>query len=144
LRADPKVHGSWINMARDPQGRLLLTGQRNQTVTRLTLKDGKVEKDEQLKLPISEIMGTLFAHDALYVNGSGKDSQGKGANYGLFRLKDTKGDGEYDSIEFLREWKGGAGEHGAHGLVLGPDGMIYTVNGNFTDIPADQLPSSPH
>ncbi|HUR39244.1 MAG TPA: heme-binding protein, partial [Planctomycetota bacterium] len=143
LKADPKVHGSWINMTRDPKGRLLLTGQRNQVVTRLTIKDGKVEMQEELKLPISEIMGLLFAHDALYVNGSGKDSSGKSAGYGLFRLKDT-GNDQFDSIELLREWRGGAGEHGAHGLVLGPDGLIYTVNGNFTEIPTDGLPSSPH
>ncbi|MBV8880163.1 MAG: c-type cytochrome [Planctomycetaceae bacterium] len=144
LKADPQVNGSWINMARDPQGRLLLTGQRNQPVTRLTIKDGKVEKQEQLKLPVSEIMGLLFAYDALYVNASGKDSSGKSVNYGLFRLKDTKGNDEFDSVELLREWRGGQGEHGAHGLVLGPDGLIYTVNGNFTEIPADGLSSSPH
>lgn len=142
--ADPKINGSWISMTRDPKGRLLIAGQRNQPVTRLTIKDGKVEKEEVLKLPVSEIMGMLFAFDSLYVNGSGKDSSGKGANFGLFRLKDTQGKEEFDSVELLREWKGGAGEHGAHGLVLGPDKKIYTVNGNFTDIPADGLASSPH
>src|SRR6516162_8005556 len=110
--SDPKVC-SWISMTRDPKGRLLLAGQRGQPVLRLTIKDGKVEKEEVLKLPVSEIMGMLFAFDALYVNGSGKDRSGKGANFGLFRLKDTKGDGEYDHVELLREWKGGAGEHGA-------------------------------
>jgi putative heme-binding domain-containing protein len=144
LRADAKIHGSWISMTRDPKGRLLLAGQRNQPVTRLTIKDGKVEKEEILKLPVSEIMGMLFAHGALYVNGGGKDSAGKSAGYGLFRLKDTKDTGEFDSVELLREWQGGAGEHGAHGLVLGPDQKIYTVNGNFTGVPNDILPSSPH
>ncbi|HZE99084.1 MAG TPA: c-type cytochrome [Planctomycetota bacterium] len=144
LRADAKIHGSWISMTMDPRGRLLLAGQRGQPVTRLTLKDGAIEKEEILKLPVSEIMGMLFAFDALYVNGGGRDSNGKSAGYGLFRLKDTKGDGEYDSVELLREWPGGQGEHGAHGLVLGPDRKIYTVNGNFTAVPKDILPSSPH
>lgn len=144
LRADAKIHGSWISMTRDPKGRLLLAGQRGQPVTRLTIKDGRIEKEEILKLPVSEIMGMLFAFDALYVNGGGKDSAGKSAGYGLFRLKDTKGNDEFDSVELLREWPGGAGEHGAHGLVLGPDQKIYTVNGNFTAVPADALPSSPH
>jgi putative heme-binding domain-containing protein len=144
LHADPKVNGSWISMTRDPKGRLLIAGQRGQPVTRLTIKDGKVEKEEILKLPVSEIMGMLFAFDALYVNGGGKDSSGKSAGYGLFRLKDTKGTDEFDSVELLREWPGGAGEHGAHGLVLGPDNKIYTVNGNFTAVPGDILPSSPH
>src|SRR5579862_4919825 len=143
LRADAKIHGSWISMTRDPKGRLLLAGQRGQPVTRLTIKDGKIEKEEILKLPVSEIMGMLFAFDALYVNASGKDSSGKSAGYGLFRLKDTLGTDQFDSVELLREWPGGQGEHGAHGLVLGPDQKIYTVNGNFTAVPGDVLPSSP-
>src|SRR5579862_6156760 len=100
--SDAKVC-SWISMTRDPKGRLLLAGQRGQPVIRLTIKDGKVEKEEVLKLPVSEIMGMLFAFDALYVNGNGRDSSGKSANFGLFRLKDTKGADEFDQIELLRE-----------------------------------------
>src|SRR5258708_31938258 len=89
LKADAKVHGSWISMTCDPKGRLLLAGQRGQPVTRLTIKDGKIEKEEILKLPVSEIMGMLFAHDAIYVNGGGKDRAGKSASYGLLPLEDT-------------------------------------------------------
>lgn len=139
LRADPKVHGSWINLGKDLKGRLLLCGQRNQPVTRLTLKDGQIAKEEQLKLPVSEIMGLLDTPDGLYLNGAGKDKAGKNV-YGLFRARDS-GDGE---IECLREWGGGSGEHGAHGIVLGPDQKLYIVNGNFVAVPNDLLPSSPH
>jgi putative heme-binding domain-containing protein len=142
LKADPKVHGSWINLGRDHKGRLLLCGQRNQPVTRLTLKDGRIEKEELLKLPVSEIMGILYAFDSLYVNAAGKDSAGRGV-YGLFRLKDG-GNDQFDQVEFLREWSGGAGEHGAHGIVLGPDQKLYVVCGNFVNVPQDVLPSSPH
>src|SRR5436309_2935866 len=60
LKADPKVHGSWINLGRDNKGRLLLCGQRNQPVTRLTVKDGQIVKEEVLKLPVSEVMGILY------------------------------------------------------------------------------------
>jgi putative heme-binding domain-containing protein len=143
MKADPKVHGSWINMTKDPKGRLLLGGQRGQPVTRVTFQDGKVIKEEDLKLPVSETMGMLFAFDSLYLNGSGKDNAGRGV-YGLFRCRDTKGTDQFDSVEFLREWQGGAGEHGAHGIVLGPDKKLYIVNGNFTGVPKDVLPSSPH
>ena len=142
LRADPKVHGSWINLGRDHKGRLLLCGQRNQPVTRLTIKDGRVDKEEILKLPVSEIMGILYAFGSLYVNGAGKDNQGRNV-YGLFRLKDS-GNDQFDQVEFLREWSGGAGEHGAHGIVQGPDQKLYVVNGNFTAVPQDVLPTSPH
>ena len=142
LRADPKVHGSWINLGRDAKGRLLLCGQRGQPVTRVTIQDGRIAKEERLKIPVTEIMGILYAFDALYVNGAGKNKAGKDV-YGLFRLKDG-GDDAYDQAEFLREWGGGAGEHGAHGIALGPDQKLYIVCGNFVAVPKDLLPSSPH
>lgn len=138
LSADGSVNGSWICMARDPQGRLLLGGQDSQPITRVTLKNGRVEKQEVLRIPVSETMGMLFVGDVLYV--SGKGSRG----FALYRCKDTKGDDSYDDVEFLREWPGGSGEHGSHGLVLGPDGMLYAVCGNFTSVPKDLTDSSPH
>src|SRR3954462_8680589 len=38
LPADRKVNGSWINMAKDPQGRLWIGGQKGQAITRVTVK----------------------------------------------------------------------------------------------------------
>lgn len=139
LQADRGKNGSWIDMTVDPQGRLLLGGQRGQPITRVTLRDGKVVKEEILHIPVSETMGMLFVGDVLYLNGSGKDGR-----FGLYRCRDTNHDDSYDDVERLREWHGGAGEHGAHGIVLGPDKMLYTVCGNFTDPPADLAASSPH
>ena len=143
LKADPKVNGSFICLAKDNKGRLLLGGQNGQPVTRITLKDGQLEKQENLKLPISETMGLLYAFDCLYVNGNGTNDKGKRV-FGLFRCRDTKGTDFYDSIECLHEWKGGGGEHGAHGIVLGPDKKLYVVCGNFVGQPDNLLPSSPH
>ena len=144
LNADKAVNGSWICMARDPKGRLLLGGQKGQPVTRVTIKDGKVVSQDVMKLPVSETMGLLFVGDVLYANAWGKNNEGK-IGMGLFRLKDSKGGCEnFDTCEFLREWPGGSGEHGAHGIVLGPDKKLYMVCGNFTAHPADALPTSPH
>jgi putative heme-binding domain-containing protein len=138
LRSNGAKNGSWINMAKDAKGRLLLGGQRGQPITRVTIQDGKCIKDEVLHIPVSETMGMLFVDNVLYLDGNGKNG------FGLYRCKDTKGDDSYDDVEFLREWHGGAGEHGAHALVLGPDRMLYAVCGNFTAIPKDLAPSSPH
>ena len=138
LQADAAKNGSWICMANDPKGRLLLGGQGNQPITRVTLQDGKSVKEEILRIPVTETMGMLFVDNVLYLNGSGS----KG--FGLYRCRDTKGDDSYDDVEFLREWRGGSGEHGAHGLVLGSDKMLYAVCGNFTDVPKDLVASSPH
>lgn len=138
LEADSAKQGSWICMTNDPKGRLLLGGQSGQPITRVTLKDGKSIKTEILTIPVTEVMGMLLVDNVLYLNGSG----GKG--YGLYRCRDTKGDDSYNDVEFLRAWKGGSGEHGAHGLALGADRMIYSVCGNFTAVPGDLAPSSPH
>jgi putative heme-binding domain-containing protein len=138
LQADGARNGSWICMANDPEGRLLLGGQGNQPITRVTLRDGKCVKEEILQIPVTETMGMLFVENVLYLNGSGS----KG--FGLYRCKDTKGNDSYDDVEFLRPWEGGSGEHGAHALVLGADNMLYAVCGNFVGVPADLAPSSPH
>lgn len=138
LSADGAINGSWICMAKDPKGRLLLGGQSGQPITRVTIADGKVVQQETLKIPVSETMGMLFIDNMLYISGSGN------RGFALYRCKDTKGDDSYDDVEFLREWQGGSGEHGSHGLVLGPDKKLYAVCGNFTGVPNDLASSSPH
>ena len=138
LTADAKANGSWICMANDSKGRLLLGGQSGQPITRVTMEDGKVAKQEILTIPVSETMGMLFVGDVLYTSGRGE------RGFALYRCKDTKGDDSYDDVEFLREWHGGSGEHGSHGLVLGPDNMLYAVCGNFTGLPQDLADTSPH
>ena len=137
LSADPKLNGSWISLGKDGQGRLLLGAQKGQPLTRVTIEDGKVVKQERLKLPVSEIMGQLYVFDSLYVDAN------DGKRFGLFRLRDTNGDGNYDKVELLREWDGGSGEHGAHTIVLGPDQKLYIVCGNFVKLPRDLDPNSP-
>ncbi len=138
LKADRATNGSWIAIAKDPKGRLLLGDQGGQHITRVTIEGGKVVKQDKLNIPINETMGLLFVDNVLYINGAGSHG------FGLYRCKDTKGDDTYSDVEFLREWHGGHGEHGAHGLVLGSDKMLYSVCGNFTAIPTDLVPSSPH
>ncbi|HLX60978.1 MAG TPA: c-type cytochrome [Planctomycetota bacterium] len=143
LKADRAKNGSWICMAKDPKGRLLLGGQNGQPITRVTIEDGKVAKQEILTIPVSETMGMLFVGNTLYLNGHGKNDKGQRV-FGLFRCTDPKGNDSYDSVEYLREWHNGSGEHGAHGIVLGPDKMLYMVCGNFTTLPDGLSPTSPH
>lgn len=139
--------GSIVAMAVDKQGRLILApqGERppndKQRLLRVTLKEGKVGNIESIDQPIWGAMGLLYALDSLYVNGRGPDG------YHLYRLRDTDGQGHFGAPELLRRWngnKGGNGEHGAHGIVLGPDGKLYVVCGNFVDVPSDISSTSPH
>jgi len=142
--ADPATEGSWISIAKDPNGRLLVGAEKKEPISRLTIKDGQVVQAEILKIPLSEVMGMLFAFDSLYINGRGNAPDGHEA-FGLWRCRSSHGDDEYDQIELLREWKGGGGDHGAHAILLNPDKKhLNIVCGNFVDIPDDILPSSPH
>src|SRR6267142_5050394 len=144
IRSQPQKHGSWICAAKDDKGRLLLGGQRGQPLTRLTLENGKVVKEEVLKLPVSEIMGMLWVNDSLYVNGGAKLPGENANNYGLFRMSDPAGDGSFSSIERLRTWQNGSGEHGAHGIVLAPDKKhLFIVVGNAVGQPSDVSANSP-
>ena len=142
--AELATEGSWISIAEDPQGRLLLGGERGDPVSRVTLSRGQVVSSERLKLPISEVMGMLFAFDSLYVHGRGRSADGRDV-YGLFRCRSTTPEDQFDKVELLREWRGGGGDHGAHTILLNPDGRhLDILCGNFCDIPTDLLPSSPH
>lgn len=139
LRSAQAGEGSWVSMTVDPKGRLIVSPQDKQPMLRFTIgKDGKIAKMETIELPVRSAMGLLHAFDSLYVNGNGPEG------YHLYRLRDTNGDDQYDKYELIKKWKGGPGEHGAHGIVLGQDKKLYIVNGNFVDVPEDVLPTSPH
>lgn len=117
--------GSWVGMTVDPKGRLITTDQYG-GIYRVTLNP-KVSV-ERLKVNVTGGHGALYAFDSLYVMvGEGKR--------GLYRLRDTNGDDQYDKEEYLIPLKAG-GEHGSHSLVLSPDKKsIYMVGGNNTDMP---------
>lgn len=136
--SDTPKEGSWINMCKDHKGRLIISGQQNQPILRVTIgNDGKVGTIEKLALGITGAMGLLYAHDSLYVNGIGKEG------FGLYRCKDTKNADQYDSIVLLKKFEG-SGEHGPHAVVLGPDQQLYIMNGNHTKLPEGLAATSPH
>src|SRR5437764_9747790 len=120
---DKPKEGSWVAMAIDPKGRLIVSPQDKQPMVRITLADGKMAKMETIDLPIGSSMGLLYAFDSLYV--SGKGPQG----IGLYRLRDSDGDDLSDKYEFLLD--GDTGEHDSHSVFLGPDNKLYCINGTF-------------
>ncbi len=136
-----KEQGSWVAMTLDDKGRLITSDQYG-GLYRMTLpvaSESKVTAVEKLdSLGIGGAHGLLYAHHSLYVmvneNRVNKFGEGKS---GLHRLRDTNGDDKFDQAELLREMTG-SGEHGPHGLVLGPDGKtIYYMNGNNTSVPVN-------
>lgn len=124
--------GSWVSMTVDPKGRLIACDQ-NGGLFRLTLNAPGTEPAasvERLTNSVGGAHGLLYAFDSLYVM-----VNEQGGRQGLWRLRDTDGDDQFDEEKLLRRIDGG-GEHGPHGIVLSPDGKsLYICCGNHTKLP---------
>lgn len=124
--------GSWVSLTVDPQGRLLACDQYG-SLYRVTLKENAAPEVEALKVNIGAAQGLLFAFDSLYVNVN--DGRRDGIAGGVYRLRDTDGDDQFDEVKHLIPLNN-AGEHGPHALILSPDGKrIFFCAGNNTELP---------
>ncbi len=136
----PPAQGSWVAMAFDPKGRLIVSDQDDKGVFRVTLpKEGapaSTVEVESLKgfpyLPIDwgrrrvgGALGFLYAFDSLYMS----------SMKGFYRIRDTDGDDTFDEFTLLR--KLGVGyEHSAHSIIVSEDGeALYLVSGNHSPLP---------
>jgi putative heme-binding domain-containing protein len=135
-------YGTWVNLAVDPQGRLI-TSDESGPLYRVTVpKKGEAGeiKVERIPVEIGGAQGLLCAFGDLYVmvNGRG-NSQGNG----LYRVRDTDGDDQFDSVESLRPLDG-TNDHGPHAILPAPDGKsLYIVCGNntkLTEISGSRVP----
>lgn len=140
--------GSWVGITYDDKGRLITTDQYG-GIYRITLpalgSDSEAsvealditlpgsalsdpERSDEERDGIVGAHGVLYAFDSLYVMVT--ENQLK---QGIWRLRDTDGDDQFDDYTHLRSLNG-RGEHAPHSLVLSPDGQsIYIAVGNFTD-----------
>jgi putative heme-binding domain-containing protein len=133
------THGSWVSMTPDPKGRLIVSDQYGGLFRVSPGKDAAATKVEKLDVAIGEAQGLLWAYDSLYVTVNGKAAQGSG----FYRVHYNPATDQFGEVELLKKLNGG-GEHGPHGIRLGPDGLLYVIAGNFTKVPADLDPESPH
>jgi putative heme-binding domain-containing protein len=133
LHVVPKAdEGSWVSMTVDPKGRIIACDQYGglYRMTPSAVGSGAASAVERLQAKVGGAHGLLYAFDSLYVM-----VNEQGGKQGLWRLRDTDGDGQFEQEEQLRKIDGG-GEHGPHAVVLGPDGKsIYVICGNHTKLP---------
>lgn len=127
----PTEQGSWVSLCVDPQGRLIASDQYG-GLYRITVDpQQQTTTVEPIRVKIGRAQGLLCAFDSLYVMAHAGDRQPSG----LYRVRDTNGDDQYDSVELLREIRG-EGEHGPHAIALSPDGKsLYICAGNHTQLP---------
>ena len=135
VRSAGPAEGSWVAMTFDPRGRVVIARE-DRGLLRLTLPSPSFPGVlETINTNLLECRGLLFAHGALYANANNSK--------GLYRLRDTDNDEQFDEVKLLRATPGGVG-HGRNQLALGPDGMIYSVHGDDVGLPADGVsPDSP-
>ena len=140
LHAARPGEGSWSAMTVDPEGRVVLSAQRG-PLLRITPPDAGSARArvERLHDTVGRAQGLLVVGNDLYANVADNPAD----TGGLWRLRDQDGDDRYEIAERLAAYGSGS-EHGPHGIVLGPDGMIWMINGNYATIPEPLVDPSPH
>ncbi|MEM7014755.1 MAG: hypothetical protein AAF585_25125 [Verrucomicrobiota bacterium] len=137
LRSAQEGEDSWVSMVFDPEGRIII-GKEKQGLLRLTLpkKDGGEIVAETIEETLKECRGLLWAYDSLYANANNSKA--------LYRLQDKNEDDRFseDEIELLKATEGGVG-HGRNDLTLGPDGKIYTIQGDVVAVGEDDKVLTP-
>lgn len=78
---------------------------------------------ERIPVDLGQAQGLLWAFDSLYVVVNGNRDE---YDNGLYWVRDTDHDDQFDSVELLRAIDGG-GEHGPHAVLLTPDGQSLYV-----------------
>ena len=138
LRSAQSGEGSWVSMSFDDRGRLIV-GRDKRGVARLTLSEqhDSVIQYEVLEDTLKHCRGVLYAHNSIYICAT--DSKG------IYRLQDLDGDDKPEDLRLLRslDYQSRYG-HGTNQIVLGPDDMLYIVNGNEVAFPDDTDPNSPY
>jgi hypothetical protein len=133
----PESQGSWVAMAFDPRGRLIVSDQDDKGMFRVTLPAGgegirveslpgfPYEPIDWGKRKVGGALGLHYGFGSLYL-----------ANMrGFYRIRDTDGDDRFDEFTMLRKLNVGY-EHSAHSIIATADGKgMYLVSGNFTRVP---------
>src|SRR5688572_32218900 len=132
LRSARPEEGSWVAMAFDAKGRLIVAREKR-GLLRFTLSDGQPMQAEVIDDTLEEVRGIVDTADGLYVNAN--------VSKGLFRLRDTNGDDRFAEITPLVKTRSGG--HGRNALAVGPDGLIAMIHGDAVDFPPGMVKLTP-
>ena len=133
------ITGSLIAMEFNEFGKLLLSREGGP----LLIADINAPENDKRRVQVycdevSSCQGILALNGDVYVTAEGPDGQG------LYQLTDADGDGQIEVANTLLQFTGKPSEHGAHGIQLGPDGMLYVVIGNGSQLKNTPAKTSPY
>jgi putative heme-binding domain-containing protein len=135
----PEGTGSLLAMTFDEFGNILASRENGPLLLIIDRdKDGVADDVTVYCDKISNCQGILAMNGEVYATADGPDGAA------LYRLQDDDRDGVADKVQAVVRFQGDMQEHGPHGLRLGPDGLIYMVCGNMTQLADDVEIDGPH
>jgi putative heme-binding domain-containing protein len=138
LMRDNEV-GSLIAMAFDAQGNILASREGGNLML-ITDSDDNGAPDSVSVFcdKIINVQGIQPLGTRVFVIGDGPEGEA------LYRLRDADRDGAAEEITALVPIRGSKGEHGAHAVRLGPDGLLYVIIGDHARVGKQPGPNSPY
>ena len=128
VRSSKGDEDSWVSMAFDPQGRVVVAKEQKGLLRFTLAADGEsVEKTELIDDQLRECRGIVFAGQQMFVNANN--------DKGLYRVE-VNADSSLGKRTLLYASDGGVG-HGRNDLTIGADGKLYTIQGDSVHLPSD-------
>ena len=129
-RAAP-AEGSWVSLAFDPQGRMIIAREDKRLLRLTPNEDGSgIERVETIEDSLKECRGLAFHEGSLFANANNSKA--------LYRLRDTNGDDRFDERTQIRAFPGNVG-HGRNDLATGPNNSLYSIHGDAVDLPLTDI-----
>jgi len=139
LVAMPQATGTLVAMTFNEQGDIIASREKGPLVLiRDVDGDGNYESVTTFCDEVSFCQGILVLEDRVLAVGDGP------AGTGMYRLTDTDQDGKVDEIKLLIKTTVKMQDHGPHVPILGPDGFVYLLMGNFANPVVPYSATSPH